>query len=365
MQAGACIAKVRMLHLRASTHLGGKAFLVSLPSEQLGYSLTKPVSPESLADLRVAVSQGIAGGAQSVAIDVDDIGVLDSPVIGALISILRDARERGASVALRATRQSILDTLRVTALDKVFTIVSTDGPPPVPAPPLPLRARGMRGGRAVAILLSAVFTAASVLGPSQGIANDLSPNDIVQNVVAQNADMRSYRAAVSIDFALRSFPYVSQHLQGTSYYERPGNYEIVFDSVPGYAKGFDKLYTDIGDPSSWPRRFNMSLAGENGFAGHRDVVVRLVQKVRGMIDHEDVLVDPATWHVDEMDWHYYNGGEIAMSQEYEEVGGFSVLAKQHATIRIPFVHAGAEAVYRDYQTNIAIDDSVFTRTKHQ
>ena len=54
-----------------------------------------------------------------------------------------------------------------------------------------------------------------------------------------------------------------------------------------------------------------------------------------------------------------------MSQEYERVGGFDVLAKQHATIRIPFVHAGAEAVYNDYQTNVSIDESVFTRTKHQ
>jgi anti-anti-sigma factor len=338
---------------------------VSVPSEQLKFSLSKPVSPEALADLRARVSQAAAGGVETVAIDVDDIGVLDSPVIGALISILRDTREHGGSVTLRATRKSILDTLRITALDKVFTIVSSDATPHVPAPPLPIGARSRSRGRAVAAVLGAMFVAASVFGPCPGVASDLTPGDIVHNVVAVNADMRSYRAAVSVDFALRSFPYVSQHLQGTSYYERPGNYEIVFDNVPSYAKGFDKLYTDIGDPGSWPRRFDMSLAGDSPFGGHRDLVVRLVQKVRGMIDHEDVLIDPATWHVDEMDWHYYNGGEISMSQEYERVGGFDVLAKQHATIRIPFVHAGAEAVYNDYQTNVSIDESVFTRTKHQ
>jgi hypothetical protein len=311
------------------------------------------------------MSEAVGAGASSVAIDVDDIGVLDSPIIGGLISILRDARERGASVTLRATRKSILDTLRITALDKVFTIVSTDEPAAVPAPPPPLRATRAKNNRAVATILAAAFAFASVLGPRPGNAGEQpSPAEIVDNVVAQNADMRSYRAAVSVDFALRSFPYVSQHLQGTSYYERPGNYEIVFDSVPSYAKGFDKLYTDIGDPSSWPRRFDMSLVGEADFVGHRDLIVRLVQKVRGMIDHEDVMIDPALWHVDEMDWHYYNGGEISMSQEYERVGGFSVLAKQHATIHIPFVHAAADAVYQNYQTNVAIDDSVFTKVKH-
>jgi hypothetical protein len=65
-----------------------------------------------------------------------------------------------------------------------------------------------------------------------------------------------------------------------------------------------------------------------------------------------------------MEWHYYNGGTIAMSQDYAEVGGFSVIAAQHATIRIPYVHAAADATYRDYKTNVAIDDSVFTRDRH-
>jgi hypothetical protein len=52
-----------------------------------------------------------------------------------------------------------------------------------------------------------------------------------------------------------------------------------------------------------------------------------------------------------------------MSQSYEDVGGYSVLAEQHATIRIPFVHAAADAVYDDYKTNVSIDDSVFAGKK--
>ncbi len=331
--------------------------------ERLGYAVSKPVSPESLRELRAAIKRDIAAGADAVAIDVDDIDVLDSPVIAALISILRDSRERGASVRLRATRQGILDTLRVTGLDQIFSVVPGEAPP---APPPPAaHAKRPKTRRAAALVLGALFAAGAVFMHGEPTAADeFSPLDIVHNVAAQNAEMRTYRAAVNIDFALRSFPYVSQHLRGTSYYERPDNYEIVFDDVPSYAKGFDKLYTDIGDPSSWPARFTMTVIGQDNVDGHSDLVVRLIQKVRGMIDHEDVRVDPAAWHIDEMEWHYYNGGTIAMTQEYEKVGGFTVLSKQHATIRIPFVHAAAEAVYHDYQTNVAIDDSVFTRTKH-
>jgi anti-sigma B factor antagonist len=362
MQAGTCISFVAVVHCACKYPLGWKGHILSSFPERLGYAVSKPVSPESLRELRAGIKRDIAAGADSIAIDVDDVDVLDSPVIAALISILRDSRERGATVRLRATRAGILDTLRVTGLDQVFTIVSNDAAPAAPASAA--RAKRPKGRRAAGLVVGVLFAAAAILRGQPTAAGEFTPLDIVHNVAAQNAAMRTYRAAVSIEFALRSFPYVSQHLQGTSYYERPDNYEIVFDGVPSYAKGFDKLYTDIGDPSSWPARFNMTLLGQESVAGHSDVVVRLVQKVRGMIDHEDVRVDPAAWHIDEMEWHYYNGGTIAMTQEYENVGGFTVLAKQHATIRIPFVHAAAEAVYHDYQTNVAIDDSVFTRTKH-
>ncbi|MBC5802432.1 MAG: STAS domain-containing protein [Candidatus Eremiobacteraeota bacterium] len=59
-------------------------------------------------------------------IDLDEVEVLSSPLLAALIAILRDARERGATVVLRTGRRRIIDTLRITALDKVFTIENTE-----------------------------------------------------------------------------------------------------------------------------------------------------------------------------------------------------------------------------------------------
>ena len=329
------------------------------------FSLTKPVLPEALHALRADVARAVGDGVRSVAVDIDDVGILDVPVISMLIEVLREARERGATVTLRAERKSILETLHITALDKVFRIESRVAGAAPPAPPAPPRRQRRRF---VAAFVGLLFGAAALVGSRASAAPESgpesSPSDMVQNIVAQNVGMRSYEAQVDVALQLRSFPYASQHLLGTTYFKRPNNFEVVFDSVPAYAKGFDKLYSDIDDPTSWPRRFDMSFAGSREIGGHRDVVLRLVQKVRGMIDHEDVAVDPATWHIDAMEWHYYNGGTIAMSQDYQKVGGFEVLSKQHATIRIPFVHAAAEATYSQYRTNVAIDDSVFTRDKH-
>jgi len=116
------------------------------------FPLQKAASREALQDLRVAVVRAVEGGAKSVAIDIDEVGVLDSPLIAALISILREARERGASVSLGVTRKSILETLRITALDKVFAIVAGAEPVLPQAPAARPRRKVLKSGRAMAAL---------------------------------------------------------------------------------------------------------------------------------------------------------------------------------------------------------------------
>jgi len=329
-------------------------------SEVLILMLAEPVTPEALDALRREVTDALEAGRKAFLLDIDGVGHLASPTLAGLISVLREARESGAVVALRASRKPLLDTLRVTALDKIFTIVTPLGPAPgAPASAGPGRRR--KQPQIVAALVAVALLAG--LGGRASADDGVTAGDIIHNVVAAKAGIRSYQATISVDVHLRSFPYLTQHLDGTTYFKSPDSVEVVFTKVPRIANGFDKLYTDIDDPTSWERRFDMSLAGEKTVEGHRDVVVRLVQKVRGMIDHEDVAVDPGTWRIDAMEWHYYNGGTIAMSQDYADVGGFAVIAAQHATIRIPYVHAAADATYRDYKTNVAIDDSVFTREK--
>jgi anti-anti-sigma regulatory factor len=323
-------------------------------------TLSDPATPEALRAFRSDVVRALEAGAKALLVDIDSVSRLESPVIAALIVALREARERAAVLSLRASAKPVLETLRMTGLDKIFTVVTPLSAAPAPAK-RPRRPR--RHARVVAALLAGTLAAAAFAGAPASAQTDPAALGIVQNVIAKNAGLRSFEATVAVDIHLRSFPYLSEHLDGTTYFKGPDNYEVVFRKVPSVARGFDKLYSDIDDPSSWPRRFDLSLVGEKTTSGHRDLIVRLVQKVRGMIDHEDVAIDPVAWRIDAMEWHYYNGGVIAMSQTFEDVGGFTVLAAQHATIHIPYVHAGADAVYTDYKTNVAIDDGVFTREK--
>jgi hypothetical protein len=187
------------------------------------------------------------------------------------------------------------------------------------------------------------------------------PAAILARVIERNPNLSSYQGRMHVDIRLTSFPFIREHLDATTYYKRPSNYEVVFDKLPSYARGFEKLYTDIGDPANWEKRFVITSAGDEDFDHHRVVALRLVQRVRGMIDHETVLVDPATWSIDQIRYDYYNGGSITMSQSFRQIGGNSLLVSQRADIAIPHVRAVAYGTYSDYQTNVAVNAAVFDK----
>ena len=123
-------------------------------------SLKRPVTPEALVALRSAAAAACSAGAERVVIDIDDVGVLDSHLIAALITLLREVREHGGDVTLLAEHKSILDTLRITALDKVFTVEAPRAP--LPAELAPTRVRGPH--RRLAALAIAVIALASLGG---------------------------------------------------------------------------------------------------------------------------------------------------------------------------------------------------------
>jgi hypothetical protein len=266
-------------------------------------------------------------------------------------------REVGGAISVEATTPALRDAMALHGLDRVFAL-----PLDPEASPRAVR-KGWVPRMAAAGL--AVLALVSGLVPSRAAAQapltTLEPPAILAKVIERNPSLTSYQGRLHIDVRLTSFPWLREHLDATTYYKRPSNYEVVFDKLPSYARGFEKLYTDIGDPANWEKRFVITPAGETEFNHHRDVSLRLVQRVRGMIDHETVLVDPAQFTIDQIRYDYYNGGHITMSQEFRQVGDYMLLATQSAEIAIPHVNAIASGHYDGYQTNVAVDDAVFER----
>lgn len=281
---------------------------------------------------------------------------LPSEVIATFVAGLRRLREVGGALAVEALTPALRDALALYGLDRVFAL-------PLDPEHTP-RGRSKRwvprvAAAALAALVSTAGAPAHAAPAAAAIPAD--PVAIVERVIERNPNLASFQGRLHVDVRMISFPWIREHLDATTYYKRPSNYEVVFDRVPRIAAGFEKLYTDVGDPSNWSKRFVMTNAGEAAFGGHTDVALRLVQRVRGMIDHETVLVDPATWTIDQIRYDYYNGGSITMSQSFRQLGNYLLLASQHADIKIPHVRAVAEGSYSDYQTNVAVDPAVFEK----
>lgn len=207
------------------------------------------------------------------------------------------------------------------------------------------------------LLAPAVLAALSILAaPASASSGTTDAHAVIAKMLDRNPALQSYRARVHVDVRMLSFPFLAPKLDGTSYYRRPDTYEVVFDKVPSYARGFQKLFDDVGDPAAWERDQNITLDGLTSLDGRPTIVLRLTKKIHSTIlDHTLAYIDAASYTLTKMEWYYTSGGKISMSQQYGKEDGFWVPAKQHADIDIPHVRAVADAEYGSYQTNVPGD----------
>lgn len=208
--------------------------------------------------------------------------------------------------------------------------------------------------------LSLLSAAALGLGLPQPACADSSPKAVLAGIAARNPALQTYQARVHVNVHMLNFPWLSPKLDGTSYFKRPESYEVVFDRVPSYAHGINKLFGDIDDVAAWEKDSNIVYDGVQNVDGKPYYALVMTKKIYSdQIADTVAYVDPANYEVARMDWHYRNGGTITMTQTYRQQGQYNVVATQHADIHIPHVHAVADATYGEYQTNVAISDAVF------
>lgn len=211
------------------------------------------------------------------------------------------------------------------------------------------------GTAALVVATLGAGPAGDAVPPAEVMPAPLDAQAIVERMAGRNPMLRSYRARVHVDIRMFSFPFLAPKLDGTSYFKRPDLYEVVFDRMPGYARGFQRLFNDIGNPRAWEKDEIITVAGTSSLEDRPVVVLRMTKRIHSdILDHTLVYVDPADYALLQMEWYYTSGGKITMSQQYRMQGNYSVLSRQHATINIPHVRAVADAAYGTYETNVPI-----------
>jgi anti-sigma B factor antagonist len=86
------------------------------------------VEPEGALDihtvgaLRDAFTQAFGAGRTQLVVLLDGLDFMDSSGLGVLVGGFKSARDRGGSLWLVCTKPFLLRTLRITGLNKVFTV---------------------------------------------------------------------------------------------------------------------------------------------------------------------------------------------------------------------------------------------------
>lgn len=209
-----------------------------------------------------------------------------------------------------------------------------------------------RLARPLALLSAlALFTSAMV---SRGFAQQPGEPDlaaILSKLAADPATPNAYRAAVKLHVHLRVFPWISVTLNGNQAYKRPGLYHFAFRGVPRAAERFHDLDYDLGNPQTWPSKYDISLL--TPASTNVEPVVRLVPKKRGLVKNLDVTIDPVKGHIDKAVWIRFDGGVISLVNHYNTVGANEIVGEQTASINVPHMRADLDAEYSEFAVGAA------------
>jgi hypothetical protein len=208
------------------------------------------------------------------------------------------------------------------------------------------------------LFIALVGSAAPVLSAPQSdpvpIASlDASP--LLRRMVNLNPTLRTYKATIHLDVALKSFVPLNPSLDGNIFFKQPDKEAVVFDTVPSLASQFKKVYPRVDVPANWLRLYDVSQLSDDGAS----TVFRLIPKKNGRIEHLDVKADDTNATIKEYTWTYKDGGFVTFDQTFETISGNLLPEKQTGHVELPSYKADVTSVFSNYQLNVQIADSVF------
>jgi hypothetical protein len=171
------------------------------------------------------------------------------------------------------------------------------------------------------------------------------PAIVLVDLASSPRTPEGYSAKVELHAKLHSFPFLSVTVHGTSTYRRPGLYHYQLTNLPRIAGKFDDLRYDLGDPTSWGARYDITMAP--GSTDEAPILRLTPKKAAGMVAYLDIQTDAKHQRMLTATWTRHDGGTIVLTQTYATLGTADVVTAQHATFAIPHMRAELTATYTD------------------
>jgi hypothetical protein len=199
----------------------------------------------------------------------------------------------------------------------------------------------------VAAMVASLALCASPLRADENAApvSGVVPAIVLVDLANDPRTPEGYSANVELHAKLHSFPFLSVTVHGTSTYRRPGLYHYQLTNLPRIASKFDDLRYDLGDPTSWSTRYDITMAPSST---DEAPILRLTpKKSAGMVAYLDIQTDAKHGRMLKATWTRHDGGTIVLTQTYAALGSADVVTAQHATFDIPHMRAELTATYTD------------------
>jgi hypothetical protein len=160
---------------------------------------------------------------------------------------------------------------------------------------------------------------------------------------ARTASVKSYTSKLHVDLALRSFPYLKFHLNGTMTFRKPNVYSVHFERVPWFGKGFEDIKADPLQPATWAEHYDVTSIEHRGDR----TVLEMKDKIAGNVKGVHAELDPDGLR--RIQWLYVDGGNIDVRVTPGPVDGVPLPAVEDADIKLPAYHVVAHATFSDYK----------------
>jgi hypothetical protein len=202
----------------------------------------------------------------------------------------------------------------------------------------------------------AVLSVVALLGAAPPAASTSPSSDLYARMQRVNAGLNTYQADVTVAVETHGPPFISPTLQGKVYFKKPDRNAVVFDTIPFLAQQAKHVIAQMEPPAEWPEIYDVTPLSDDGTSA----AFRLVRKKNGRIDHVDVKVDDKTATVVGMTYYYKDGGSVAFTQTYDDIGGMYLVKQQNGKVDIPHYNADVSSSFSNYKVNVPVDDKVFS-----
>ena len=178
---------------------------------------------------------------------------------------------------------------------------------------------------------------------SQRPTPNLAP--VIAAAYGRNDALQSYTFQVSINMAMRHFPWLRFKMEGVGDYLRGDHYLVHLTKKPGFASKMKDIDLSMIDPTMWPKRYRYEKSGEQD--GDTLFALQSTQKPNSL-QAATVALNPALgaqW----VDVTYTDGTHIHMNVTSDTIFGFLLPTTLTADVNYPHMSPlSADASFSNY-----------------